>query len=63
MIWLDRKGNRMGTILAAAVSSLVAYFIGTTVELLDGVHLPGFGLTLTVITMGAFILFQLRKPH
>ena len=46
----------MGTILAA-------YFIGTTVELLDGVHLPGFGLTLTVITMGAFILFQLRKPH
>ena len=53
----------MGTILAAAVSSLAAYFIGTTVELLDGVHLPGFGLTLTVITMGAFILSQLRKPH
>lgn len=63
MIWLDRKGNRMGTILAAAVSSLAAYFIGTTVELLDGVHLPGFGLALTVITMGAFILFQLRKLH
>ena len=53
----------MGTILAAAVSSLAAYVIGTAVELLDGVYLPGFGLALTVITMGAFILFQLRKPH
>lgn len=50
----------MGTVLAAVFSSFAAYVIGSVVELESGINLPGFGLALTVITMGAFILFRLR---
>lgn len=50
----------MGTVLAAVLSAFAAYVIGSVVELESGVNLPGFGLALTVITMGAFILFRMR---
>ena len=50
----------MKWVFAGVLASAAAYVIGSVVELESGVNLPGFGIALTVITMGAVILFRLR---
>ncbi len=47
-------------IIAAAICSCVAYLTGAAIENKPGVNLPGFGIALTIITMGIFIMVQIR---
>ena len=51
----------MKILLLGVVCSLIAYLIGAMIEIMPTMNLPGFGVALTVITMGGFILFQQRK--
>ena len=50
-------------VIAAAICSSVAYLIGAAIENEPGVNLPGFGIALTIITMGIFIMVQIRMIH
>lgn len=48
-------------VVLSVVCSLVAYLIGSVIEIMPGVNLPGFGVAFTVITMESFIMFTSRK--
>ena len=50
-------------IIAAAICSCVAYLIGAAIANEPGINLPGFGVALTVITMGIFIMVQIRMSN
>ncbi len=51
----------MGMVILSVICSFAAYVIGAVIENTPGVNLPGFGVALAVITMGAFILSKSRK--
>lgn len=52
----------IGIIFLSAVCTFAAFWLGSAVELMPGVQMPGLGLALAVIVMGVFlmgaILFQ-----
>jgi hypothetical protein len=48
-------------VVLSAVCSFIAYLLGTAIEIRPTVNLPGFGIALALITMGSFILFQLKR--
>ena len=54
----------IGIIFLSAVCTFAAFWLGLAVELMPGVQMPGLGLALAVIDMGAFlmgaILFQAK---
>lgn len=51
----------MKMVFLSIISSIVMYFLGSVIEIMPTVTLPGFGVTLSMITMGGFILFQQNR--
>ena len=42
----------MGLMILSVVCSFAAYIVGTAMEMIPGVNLPGLGITLAVLAMG-----------
>ena len=51
----------MGMVILSVFCSFIAYYIGGNIEVSPDKNAPGFGVALVVITMGSFIMFNLRK--
>lgn len=51
----------MKMVFLSIISSIIMYLVGSTIEIMPTVTLPGFGVALSMITMGGFILFQQNK--
>ncbi len=58
---LKEEENNMGMVVLSVFCSLAAYIVGSAIEIMPGINLPGFGIALSGITMGGFLMFQLRK--
>ena len=53
----------MGMVFASVICTFVAYVFGLGIETMRNVDLPGFGLVLAVIVMGAFLMFQIIRKN
>ena len=53
-----RRTRRLSKTLFAVICSFFAYLIGAAIEISPSVNLPGFGIVLTVLTMGSMIVFH-----
>lgn len=51
----------MWTVFLSVICTFVAYWVGAAIEISPGINFPGFGNALAVITMGGFIMFQLKR--
>ena len=51
----------MGMVFLSVICTFAAYAFGVSIETNPNVYVPGFGVVLTVIVMGAFIMFQIIR--
>ena len=51
----------MSIVFVSVICTFAAYAFGLGVETMPNVDLPGFGLVLAVIVMGAFLMFQIIR--
>ena len=51
----------MKMVFLSVISSIIMYLVGSSIEIMPTVTLPGFGVALSMITMGGFILFTSKQ--